>query len=170
MTAKAFNYAVMPQEGSLRLERSRVNMGDHRIRIGSGAPGAYAEQDRTTVEVKGRRLDAVLEGEPLSNPLVLKVDTQGAEVQVLRSATGLLPRVDHAVLEFWPYGLRRMGDSPDDFFQLISAFPFGAVIGAEGLPALGSVGQLVARLRELPDDGRSVQHVDVLVSRTATLG
>jgi FkbM family methyltransferase len=163
-TARAFNVAVMPQEGALRLERSASNMGDHRIRLGSGAPGKYGEQSRATVEVEGRRLDRLLADEILTAPVVLKIDTQGAEVQVLRAAAGLLPRVEHAVLEFWPYGLARMGDSVEAFCELITAFPFGGVLREGAPPALAPMDRLTAELRRrIP--GGSIEHLDVWVSR-----
>jgi FkbM family methyltransferase len=169
-TAQAFNVAVMPQEGSLQLERSSSNMGDHRIRLGNGSPGEYGEQHRPTVDVTARRLDRVLENESLVGPVVLKVDTQGAEVQVLRAAAGLLPRVDHAVLEFWPYGLRRMGDSPEAFYDLISAFPFGGVLHDDAAPTLLPIERLTAELRRrLPQDGSSTEHLDVWVSRVSEI-
>jgi FkbM family methyltransferase len=169
-TAKPFNLAVMPREGVLSLERSTNNMGDHRIRMGDGAPGEYDEQHRTIVEVRGARLDAVLENEPLASPVVLKVDTQGAEVQVLRAAAGLLPRVDHAVLEFWPYGLRRMGDSPEAFYELVAEFPFGAVLQPDAPPTVLPIRELTAELRRrIPQDGTSTEHADVWVSRVAEL-
>jgi FkbM family methyltransferase len=166
-TAKAFNIAVMPHEGALQLERSTSNMGDHRIRLDAVSPGKYDEHRRATVEVQGRRLDRVMEGEILTSPIVLKVDTQGAEVQVLRSASAFLPRVDYAILEFWPYGLRRMGDSPEAFYDLIAPFPFGAVLGAVSQPTLVPIAELTAELRRrIPQDGSSIEHLDVILSRT----
>lgn len=169
-TVKAFNFAVVPHEGPLQLERSKNNMGDHRIRLGAGSPGIYLEERRATVEVQGMRLDTALANEILAGPVVLKVDTQGAEVQVLRAAAELLPRVDYAVLELWPYGLRRMGDSPEELYELVSAFPFGAVLGEGCVSTLAPLSEFVTELRgRLPQDGSSIEHADILVSRVAAI-
>jgi FkbM family methyltransferase len=54
--------------------------------------------ERQTVSVT--RLDTVAAGLPdLAGPILLKMDTEGHELAVLRGATGLLPRVDWVIAE-----------------------------------------------------------------------
>jgi hypothetical protein len=57
---------------------------------------------------------------------VVKNDTQGSEVQVLRGASEFLGRVDYLISEFDPHLLKRMGDSVDAYVELIVQFPYGA--------------------------------------------
>lgn len=47
--------------------------------------------------------------------LLLKIDVQGYEPQVLAGGLETLRRARLAVIEFWPYGLRRMGSDPTAF-------------------------------------------------------
>ncbi len=159
----AYNLALMAEDGTLEFERSRINWGDHRVRR---APGVEMDERQEVIHVEGRRLDAVLRSVELRRPVLLKVDTQGADVQVLRGAVGMLDRVDYAVCEFWPYGLRRMGESCEAFYDAISVFSFGAILGS-GSPSLSPLGDVVSELRRLiPQDGSEPERlVDVFLSK-----
>lgn len=164
-TVRPFNCAIMAEDGPLTFERSINNMGDHRVRRGPRAPGEFAEDRREVIHVQGRRLDSALATETLTPPVVLKVDTQGAEVQVLSGAAGLLERIDVAIFEFWPYGLRRMKDSTEDFYRLISAFPFGGILRdapVEGMPTSALIEVL---RRQIPSDGSLIDWADIVLSR-----
>jgi FkbM family methyltransferase len=170
---RAFNVAVMGAAGELTFERSVDNMGDHRVRIGAASGGAFAEDQRQVIRVEGNRLDALLAQEPLQRPVVLKVDTQGAEVHVLRGATGILSSVDAIILEYWPYGLRRLGTTAGELRQCIEAFPRGAILGTgpgvskyDGSVRYQNTRGLMASLQQLaPDEGLEIDWVDVLMRR-----
>ena len=172
---RPYNIAAMAEEGVLSFERSVDNMGDHRVRVGGGAAGAFQEQRREVIEVEGKRLDTLLSAETLATPIVLKVDTQGAEVHVLRGAAALLSRVDVAILEYWPYGLRRLGTTARELHELIAAFPVGAVLGTgpgrseyDGTPRFVSTASLIDEMRRhAPDDGVEIDWVDIVLRRTA---
>ena len=56
-------------------------------------------QELSDVVVNVGRLDEALEGEPLTRPVLLKVDTQGYEADVLDGASGVLDQLDYVVLE-----------------------------------------------------------------------
>jgi FkbM family methyltransferase len=60
---------------------------------------AHARRDYETATVPVRRLDAVLSGEELQRPCLLKIDTEGFEYQVLLGAEKLLPFIDTIVVE-----------------------------------------------------------------------
>lgn len=103
---RALNIAATDAPGSLTLELSGANHGDHRIRQ-SVTPGELGEQHRRTVEIAADRLDAVdLSGLPSVG--LIWCDTQGHEGHVFEGLGDSLMEVP-AVLEFWPYGLRRAG-------------------------------------------------------------
>lgn len=102
--------------GVLRL--SADNQGDHRIDPATTAGGAGS---RPGIEVAMTTLDAVLAGR---RPDVLKIDTQGSEVAILRGGrTAWQPgpgrRDPSIVLELWPYGLRCAGAHEDELLALI---------------------------------------------------
>ncbi len=112
-----FNLALHSEETRLRFELSASNFGDHRVR---GAAPAEADAKRTLIEVPAGRLDDLVRLEDLPRPIVAKLDTQGSELRVLRGAERSLPQIDHLICEFWPHGLRRMGDSPGDLDRALS--------------------------------------------------
>jgi FkbM family methyltransferase len=51
------------------------------------------------IEVPVRRLDAVLRPEDIKRPCLLKIDTEGYELAVLKGAAGLIPHIDCIVSE-----------------------------------------------------------------------
>jgi FkbM family methyltransferase len=104
----AVHAAVTDTPGSVELELSPNNFGDHRVRV-SDQPGVLREQTRTTVAVPAQRLDDLLEEQGVAPGDIglLWLDTQGHEGQVLHSAPRLLAHGVPVVTEFWPYGLRR---------------------------------------------------------------
>lgn len=163
------NVAVMDSDGQFEFERSRDNMGDHRVRIGGGREGAYAEHERTVISVPARTLDACVPG-GLAHPVVLKSDTQGADARVFRGAARVLAEVDVIFVEYWPYGLRRLGDSPDSLFESLGEFEYGAIVHGAKPPPLLPRNELRARIdNELRSDGNPLHHVDLVLARTPAL-
>lgn len=99
--------AASAEEGTMQLEISPVNFGDHRIRF-SPSDGAYGESRWKTQNVSVKRLDALLaDAEDLG---LIWIDTQGHEGHVLAGAPRLLGLTTVPIVaEFWPYGLERAG-------------------------------------------------------------
>jgi FkbM family methyltransferase len=124
---QAHNIAAFSRDDVLQFEIARGHSGDHRVRTGQGTqPARMHEDERAVIQVKARALDPLLAPATLQPPIMLKLDTQGSEVQILRGAAELLTRVDFLYAEFSPYHLRRMGDSPDDYISLLEAAGFRA--------------------------------------------
>lgn len=114
--------ALSDVDEELEFELSENNFGDHRVRrpLSSGTE-FYAEGTRRTVRVKGRPLDSVLEElDVAKSPIkLLKIDTQGSEVRILRGARKALGRTQWAIAEFWPYGLERANCTVDEFCAIV---------------------------------------------------
>ena len=158
-----FNLALHSEETQLSFELSPTNYGDHRVR---GSVHLEGDAERTRIQVPAGRLDDLVRVEELPRPIVAKLDTQGEELQVLRGAARSLPHIDHLLCEFWPYGLRRMGDSAQDLIELFRGFSHGAILRLEELPErLPPIDHLCARLEWLPSDGSDQGFFDVLVTR-----
>jgi FkbM family methyltransferase len=103
--------AASDHRGTAELAVSTDNQGDHRLVTG--------QHLRSTVTVPLLPVDDVFD----RRPSVIKLDTQGSEVPILRGARrAWSPNgVDDPVLviEFWPYGLTRCGHDPDELVAMI---------------------------------------------------
>lgn len=127
-SATVLELAVSDFDGVVKLERSDINPGDHRVRVeGSDQEARMGEEDRALVDVRAARLDSLIEEGVVSEDdiALIWMDTQGHEAQVLAGATRLLGRVP-VITEYWPYGLRRSGGL--DLFHSLVAEHFGTVV------------------------------------------
>lgn len=98
--------AVSAESGTLLLERSERNAGDHRVRT-SGELSAGAD----VVSVPALVLDELIEGGEidLGELGAAWFDIQGHEGHALAGAVRLLEARVPIVLEYWPAGLRAAG-------------------------------------------------------------
>lgn len=127
-----FNLAIYSEEGDLRFDLATGNLGDHRVGgVGSTEEAVNCpdqiQNKRRSVKVNATTLDAFFKYKSLEAPIVVKCDTQGSEVHVLRGASEFLGRVDYLISEFEPYLLNRAGDSVDAYIDSIAQFPYGAL-------------------------------------------
>ena len=166
---KAFNVALYSEETEIRLERSPSNSGDNRLKPGQ-SPRSEGIGEDLGVQVTALPLDSLVDPESLPRPIVMKMDTQGAEVRVLEGAQRVLSKVDYLISEYWPRGLLMMGDSAERFWTLIKEFPFGAVLSQTSSEvSLQAVEEMSERLRWVPTDGSDDGFFDILVTRHHTL-
>jgi FkbM family methyltransferase len=165
---EAFNLALYSEQTTLSFELSPTNSGDHRVRstaLAEGASEADAESSRELIRVPAERLDELVRVGELERPIVMKVDTQGCEVRVLKGAERLLGSVDYLICEYWPYGLWRIGDTPEALHELLRRFPYGAVLMDQEAPEpLGPIDHLFTRLNPLVENGGYAAFADVLVT------
>jgi len=168
---KAFNVALFSDDCILEMELSNINSGDHRIRVEqrnvlNGCQ--YNESSRRTAKVRARKLDSVLMPERLIKPVVMKVDTQGSEVRVFRGAEKCLNLVDYLIVEYWPYGLLRIGDSTEAFIQAIRQFQYGAMYDDSklGILELRPIEELINVISSIPQNNVNIEHTDIVLSRS----
>jgi FkbM family methyltransferase len=166
-----FNVALFDRKGSVEMELSDSNVGDHRLRgNGKSTLNAYAEANRKTIQVSADQLDAVMGQVPwrLGGPNFMKLDVQGAEVRVLRGAYETLSQMDFLYLEYWPYGILRMGDPIEELTEFIKTFEFGFIFDDSSLHEVSTLKPIEAILEEinrLPRDGTTTDHRNLLLSR-----
>ncbi|MDQ3647023.1 MAG: FkbM family methyltransferase [Actinomycetota bacterium] len=97
--------AACNRSGVASLSLSQENTGDHR---------AYEwDSGRRTIQVDGLALDDL--EPPLETLDLVKLDTQATEHLAIAGMERTLARFDPTMLvEFWPLGLRELGDPPAD--------------------------------------------------------
>jgi FkbM family methyltransferase len=116
-----FNCALSSQNGTMDLEISKNNYGDHRLRpVPSLSPGFFREEHRKTRPVKTMKLDDLMARNPgIQDSIGLAwVDIQGHEGHFLMGARNTLGKRFPVVCEFWPYAMQRAGTSRDRFVKL----------------------------------------------------
>jgi FkbM family methyltransferase len=156
--------ALDAQAGQVSLALSDHNSGDHRVVSGPEAAGAQR------VTVPAARLDDLLAGRTLRRPCVMKLDTQGSEARVLRGAERVLAQVDALVVEYWPAGLLRVGDSAQALFALLAQFPYAGLLDSRGSPdRLEPTVAFLQRLAWIPQDGSDEGFFDLVLARKAQI-
>lgn len=106
------NKAVGETSEDLKLYLSDVNAGDHRT---------YAsEVGRPAITIPCTSIDDYFRGQDRKADFI-KMDIQGSECRALRGMQETLERCEQVKLtvEFWPYGLVRAGDSPQELIRLL---------------------------------------------------
>lgn len=145
----ALRAAAWHEEAILRFARNNFNSGDHHI------------SEAGQVEVRAQRLDDLQVPE---GPLVIKIDTQGAEPSVLKGAAALLRRADLLVMEFWPWGMERMSQSPSDAISSLRVLGFGgSLIRGEEIGGYLECGQLCSELTEFAKTTEEYRSLDIML-------
>ena len=112
--------ALSSGEGEVKLYLSSINAGDHRIYDGHDDDFYNAGKSRTYIQVRAVTLDKYLGGWT-GGVDVIKMDVQGAEIDVLRGMLGTLASNESLVLmaEYWPHGLMRCAGNPLEFLSML---------------------------------------------------
>jgi FkbM family methyltransferase len=125
---RTVNAAAWRDEGRVELLLSAENTGDNRV-VGV-APKAGALGAATTVSVPAVKLDDLLAGERVDFVLL---DTQGSERAVVEGMLETIARDRPRLqVEFWPEGIRAMGDDPAELLSFYSGLGYElSLIGTE---------------------------------------
>jgi FkbM family methyltransferase len=162
------NVALFDRRTQVRFERSDWNHGDHRIRKDDHPRrGLYGEQAREVVVVEAVRLDDLVSLADLRRPFAVKMDAEGAEVNVVRGGERLLSQVDLLIFEFCPYLIRRMGEDERYLIDFASRhFRAGCVRGThdhqKGV-ALAEIAETRSELEAFSKRAGAADHVDVFL-------
>lgn len=100
--------AVVDYTGTIDFELDLDNQGDHRIHHSSG-DGLYHESSRPIVKVRSISLDDMFDTKAMTRPIVIKIDTQGAEARIFAGGARTIANADMVSFEFMPYLLDRAG-------------------------------------------------------------
>ena len=161
-----YPFAVFSRKSTLELERSSFNFGDHRLRLGC-EPGRMQEHKRKTVTVEAEALDSLIP--PLTGPVAVKIDTQGAEVFVIEGGSRTLASCDLLIVEFWPYGMARLGADAESVVRFLESHFTSVALSTEEHPVAAAmpIAEAAARLRNmLATQANSIDsYVDVIARR-----
>ena len=98
--AQVFPYALGDEAGERRMRVARSDDSSSLLAATPRQLEAFpdtVEVDEIVVDV--RRLDDLISAEDVSHPILMKIDVQGAELDVLRGASGLLDAVRDILVE-----------------------------------------------------------------------
>lgn len=104
------------------------------------------DHGRPTIKVPTVTLDRYFADPVTPSPSLIKVDVEGAELQVLKGATSLLSlpplQAPVVIFEYGPFNTRRLGYAADDTLRFLRghdyavyAFHRGALVCTDGSPA-----------------------------------
>ncbi|MCW8889434.1 MAG: FkbM family methyltransferase [Sedimenticola sp.] len=148
---KAFNLAIYNEEVELSFEKSPINFGDYRIRLGEDI-SSFGENLWETIIVPAMPLKNIITD--IKKPLVVKIDTQGAEPYVILGGGNILSNADLVIFEFSPYMMKRMGSDPEIVLNFVNSFPYVAIANGENSPVQSYLSgkEAVLILREFFDN------------------
>jgi FkbM family methyltransferase len=126
---KIENVALLDRSGQVTFELSPDNYGDHRYRQDQGI-SLMNETQWSTVRVEARTLDHYFSD--LKYPIVLKIDTQGAEPLVIKGGPKTCAAASLVICEFSPYAMNRMGTEHSILVEYFKTFSSVQVYGGEG--------------------------------------
>lgn len=171
------NVALTDRCSTVKLELSNDNSGDHRLRV-QGQGASIGEEVRQVIPVEGVRLDDL----PIAavDPVVIKVDTQGAEPLVLKGGERLFRRAALVILEYCPYLMDRMGTDwrvVQDFLSGCDDVEFkkgwdweqdlgGVSASGEGGPAAESAAAVIADIQVRYDETPHTEYWDIVAHRS----
>lgn len=162
-----YEMALSDTDGTVMLEHSEDNWGDHRVRADNpSGPDLHDEGLRVASPVPARRLDSLVDAGELNLDDIdfAWIDAQGHEAHILDGAAALAAASVPIVAEYWPYGLRRAG-ALDRFHALITRRYDVIVDLREPTVALdaGRVAELADRYEPDEGAGRVVLYTDLLL-------
>ena len=107
---KSHQLALFDRKAKLPFEIAEENLGDHRIHIETGLVAKQGEIGRKVIDVCAVPLDDL--HLRIKGPLLIKIDTQGAEPFVFSGGKATLSKADLIVVEWSPYHMARVGGDP----------------------------------------------------------
>lgn len=122
----AENMALSDRETTLSLFQATENLGDHRLWEDAG-------ENRARVTVRAMPLDGYF-GDTIPDVSLVKIDVQGAELDVLRGMRRVLDaNAEHFVMliEYWPDGMLKYSGSLDEFAAFLERYGLIGVIAEQ---------------------------------------
>lgn len=118
---KTFQKAVSNKKGKMKIYVDEKNLGNHSLSK-KNVPNEMGFKEIETITLDSFLNDS---NNTISNTIVIKIDTQGAEGLIIEGAQDLLLKDNIKILmEFWPNGLRNMGTDPLELLNKLQEYGF----------------------------------------------
>jgi len=165
-----YNTAVYDCSRQLRFELSDWNHGDHRIRTSEDAiDGITGEKRRKVITVNAETLDSMVSVDDLQRPIGIKIDTEGAEVNIFRGGENVISNADFVIFEYCPYMMRRLDVDEAELGRFAEKyFKSGFALGKHNKDSdivLGNVTDTVSFLKGFSGRVSTLDYVDVFLSK-----
>lgn len=164
LNIEAHNVALYDRKSTLDFEMSPTNSGDHRIRSDSQEQELYGEANRKIISVPTERLDDLLDADTLQRPIVVKIDTQGAEAAIFRGGSKFLSQADTLIFEYSPYLSRRQNNNEAGLIAFLDHFSHAGVVMPGDDIALGPVCDAKAQMQQMSDTYPHLLYADVFAT------
>ena len=149
----AFNFALGDSEDMIDFYISPDNFGDHRSSKPKGLDLRESEFTHLPMPVSKIRASEFLKQFCPDRPLdLVKIDTQGADFEILEDILPLLKPDGKIAIEFSPYHIDTNGTSRQQVFDLLSKFRFIQIIKPESHGSYSLEETNCNELRQFYDD------------------
>jgi FkbM family methyltransferase len=161
----AYHFGLFDKDTTLTLSRNPWNYGDNRLNLEKSG-----DADQCLTEVPLHRLDDIIDPSTIKQPLVVKIDIQGAEFRMLEGGRQVLSQAQVIVMEFWPGGGRRLGSELQPFLDFVADnFRYGNVLSpldeVQETVAYTPVAELVKTLQRIWDQADEEKYFDVVLKK-----
>jgi FkbM family methyltransferase len=163
------NVALFSNATSLTLALSPDNRGNHRIEHGISKQSSLhlRGQDRKKINVRGDRLDGILDARCVEAPLAIKIDAEGAEYHIYKGGRNIIRSADLVIMEYWPYGVKNMEGNTDEMIRMIEEdFDYATILDEGqpfGLHHLTRCSNIVGELKNMSERLLEMECVDASV-------
>lgn len=166
---KLHNIALYNRQTNIDFEISPSNAGDNRVRIlNNSRKNFYNEQSWKVISVPTERMDDVLDTDNMQRPILVKIDTQGAEVPIFKGGAKFLSQADIIIFEYSPYHARRQNSDERFLVDFIQEHFLSACVIESGKNwdvNYEPISAINSKLREFSDAYPHLRYVDVLVKK-----
>lgn len=130
-----FNKAVLDNNNPISFYMDSKNFG------GSSFAETNPEEVGGKISIKPIRLDDIFIDSKID---LIKIDVQGAEERVIKGAINTIKNNPNIkiIMEFCPYGIRQVGDNPENLLNLLDELGFSMKVIEENLRELSPIDKI----------------------------
>jgi FkbM family methyltransferase len=171
---RLYNLALFSDAAPLTLTLSLENRGNHMVSRGTTPDSSFhsSQQHRKAITVRGARLDGLWDAASMQMPLAIKIDAEGSEYHIYKGGRNIIGLADLVVMEYWPYGIEKVGGDTDELIRMMTEdFGYAAILDEREAPSfcnLMETSSFAGKLRHVSGQAPAAEFaVDVLLRKSA---